>query len=133
MPLKPTVSFVVPVKTVSESNHREHWRSRADRAKAQRSGALERALSAVGGLELSLPVVVRLTRYGVKTLDDDNLAGALKGVRDGIAEWLGVDDGDRSRVQYLVEQITSPRELTGVEVEVFARCVVDTRIRRVKK
>lgn len=43
---------------------------------------------------MSLPCVVRLTRLSPGTLDDDNLRGALKAVRDGVADRLGVDDRD---------------------------------------
>ena len=41
----------------------------------------------------ALPCVVLLVRVGPSNgLDDDNLRGAGKGVRDQIAAWLGVDD-----------------------------------------
>jgi hypothetical protein len=37
-------------------------------------------------------LVVKLTRVAPRALDDDNLRGALKSVRDGLASWLKVDD-----------------------------------------
>ena len=37
---------------------------------------------------------MRLTRIGPRRLDSDNLAAALKHVRDGVADALGMDDGD---------------------------------------
>lgn len=40
-------------------------------------------------------LVVTMTAYLPRYLDDDNLAGALKPVRDELADWMGVDDGDR--------------------------------------
>lgn len=52
----------------------------------------------------SLPCVVLMTRVGPSNgLDDDNLHGALKGVRDQIAAWLGIDDRDK-RVKWICEQ-----------------------------
>lgn len=39
------------------------------------------------------PLVVTITRVGPSKLDDDNLQGACKYVRDQIAELVGVDDG----------------------------------------
>ena len=39
-----------------------------------------------------LPCVVTLTRMSPRLLDDDNLRQAMKATRDGIADWLGVDD-----------------------------------------
>ena len=47
-------------------------------------------------------------------LDDDNLSGSLKGVRDAVAAWLGVDDRDRTRVRYVYEQQRAP---WGVGIE----------------
>ena len=46
-------------------------------------------------------VVVSLVRYGRRKLDDDNLAGSFKPLRDAIASSLGIDDGDpRMRWEY---------------------------------
>jgi hypothetical protein len=36
---------------------------------------------------------IGMTRIGQKKLDDDNVRGALKAIRDGIADALGTDDG----------------------------------------
>jgi hypothetical protein len=47
--------------------------------------------------------VVLLTRVAPRALDDDNLAHALKAVRDGVAKGLGIDDRD-SRVRYVLDQ-----------------------------
>lgn len=79
------------IATVSLANMREHWRSRAARAKSQRQSAyiLTAALKS-----LILPATIRLVRVSPRLLDDDNLRGALKSVRDGIADRLGVDDRD---------------------------------------
>lgn len=46
---------------------------------------------------------VSLIRCGNKTLDSDNLLGALKALRDTIARTLGVDDGDE-RVRWCYGQ-----------------------------
>jgi hypothetical protein len=50
-----------------------------------------------------LPVDVHLTRYASRALDSDNLVGSMKHVRDAVAHWLGIDDGD-PRVSYQVGQ-----------------------------
>ncbi len=83
---------VVPVRTVSESNDRVHWRTRAKRVARQRFATLLvlRASKATP----RLPLVVTLTRIAPRLLDDDNLRGALKGIRDQTAAWLSVDDRD---------------------------------------
>ncbi len=82
----------LPIKTISETNAREHWTKRHRRRALQRSTTTlvtRQVLSKV-----SLPVVVRLERVSPGILDDDNLRGALKACRDGIADALGVNDGD---------------------------------------
>lgn len=54
-------------------------------------------------------------------MDDDNLAGGCKPLRDAIAESLGVDDGD-PRVEWEVEQVqTRGREFVLVRVEDFPK------------
>jgi hypothetical protein len=53
--------------------------------------------------EVALPVVVTLTRIAPRRLDGDNCAGGLKHWRDGIADWLGIDDAD-PRVSWRYEQ-----------------------------
>jgi hypothetical protein len=83
----------LPIRTQSETNMREHWTKRHRRRAGQRTPT---ALAmAVIGREYELPVVVRLTRIAPRQLDDDNLRGALKAVRDGVADAFGVDDGDK--------------------------------------
>lgn len=79
------------LKTVSESNLHEGWRKRHDRRRIARSATLA-ILSAYA--RPPLPVTVRLVRVAPRTLDSDNLQGSLKAIRDGVADWLGVDDGN---------------------------------------
>lgn len=49
-----------------------------------------------------LPVHVVLNRVGnnKRPMDDDNLRSAFKYVRDAVALWLGVDDGDTDNVTW---------------------------------
>lgn len=48
---------------------------------------------------------ITLTRLAPRSLDTDNLQRALKAIRDGVADALGVDDGDaRLRWRYAQEQ-----------------------------
>jgi hypothetical protein len=78
-------------RTVSEANRREHWAPRAKRTKAHREAAM---LVTRSRLLCPLPIVVTLTRIAPRALDDDNLRGALKATRDGVADAFGVDDRD---------------------------------------
>jgi len=81
--------FAIPVKAVSTANLREHWAKKSKRTASQRSSA--RLCCPRWGAGPIL--VVRLTRVSPRQLDSDNLASALKAVRDGVADWLRIDDG----------------------------------------
>lgn len=85
----------VPVRTVSEANAHEHWRRRQKRALQQRLAVWAYWKAVPRTVEL--PVVVRLTRVAPRAMDSDNAVGALKHVRDEIAELLGVDDGPQEK------------------------------------
>lgn len=66
------------------------------------------------------PCVVVLVRISPRPLDSDNAASALKRVRDGVADALGIDDADQ-RVSWVVEQRRGPAKVRGVIVEVYPR------------
>lgn len=63
-----------------------------------------------------LPCVVTLTRISPRLLDDDNLRPALKAVRDGVADRLGVDDRD-PRVEWRYAQRKGAQKAVEVEME----------------
>ena len=78
-------------------NRREHWRVVAKRAAAEKLATLA-ALSQVGTavraqLRAAPRLAVRFVKTGGRTWDSDNLVAGLKHVRDGLALWLGPDDG----------------------------------------
>lgn len=82
--------LILPIRTVSAMNAREHWRPKAKRVKQERETT---AWMLRGKVCPSIPCTVTLTRMGPSNgLDDDNLASSNKGIRDEIAKWLGVDD-----------------------------------------
>lgn len=97
----------LPVKTVSTLNLREHWAQRARRAKTHRSAAF--AMTSTRAAAMALPVTVTLTRFAPSNgLDDDNLRGALKSVRDGIADAFQLDDRDPRIVWRYAQQRGKP-------------------------
>ena len=65
-----------------------------------------RARGVVEGIgEVGAVLVVKMTRIAPRPLDTDNLAGCFKGIRDGIAAALGVDDSVRvTHVRWVVTQ-----------------------------
>jgi len=87
-----------PLKIESTLNKREHWGARATRAKIHREAGFLCAPR-----EFALPCRITLTRIAPRALDDDNLAGGFKSVRDGIADRLKVNDRD-PRIQWCYSQ-----------------------------
>ena len=98
---KTSVEVTIPVVTVSESNVRDRGKPgslrKLQRVKSHRTVAGYTMRAQIGrSLDVwpaGVPLVVTLTRVGGRKMDDDNLSAALKAVRDGVADWLGVDDG----------------------------------------
>ncbi len=109
----------VPIRTVSEANQRGHWAKRARRASEQRSAA-RMALATQPARTPVGPLCIRLTRIAPKRLDSDNVHGALKAVRGGVADYLGVDDGDSSLTWEVAQQRGKPNEY-AVKIEIWRR------------
>lgn len=108
-----TEHVVVPVRTENPLNgsHR-HWRVKAAARKHQRRAAHLLCPSC------SLPCTVRLVRLSAGTLDDDNLRGALKAIRDGVADRLGVPD-NHPDVRWEYDQERVKRGTYGVRIELL--------------
>ncbi len=90
------------MKLSAGPNSRSHWRTKARIVKDER----ERAFwSLRGSRRPKLPVVVTLTRISRTPMDDDNIRGAFKAVRDGIADAYSLADNDpRISFRYTQEQ-----------------------------
>jgi hypothetical protein len=54
-----------------------------------------------------------------RALDGDNLQSAFKAVRDGVADWLGVDDGHKNLDWQYYQRKDGPK-VYAVEIEVIA-------------
>jgi hypothetical protein len=95
-------------------NTREHWATKANRVRKERAQA--RMFLSRAKPPTAFPITITLSRFCVRELDDDNAVGAMKGVRDEVAAWLGVDDRDK-RVKFIVDQVKCKRADVGVLVE----------------
>lgn len=98
--------IVVPLRTAG-SNAREPWQARHRRVRGERQ-AVAWVLTSVQ--RPSIPCSVLLVRSAPSGpgLDDDNLRAALKGVRDEIADWLGINDRYSAQVRYAYAQVRGP-------------------------
>ncbi len=109
--------FTVPIRLPSLANTRLHWRAMASLKKKQKAAVRV----VMHGLALPPPpLTVTITRVGPGKLDDDNLAGAAKYVRDQIAAAVGVDDGS-PLYTWRYGQRTGRAGEYGVEVEITKR------------
>ena len=52
--------------------------------------------------------VVTMTRIAPRMHDSDNLANAMKGPRDSVAAYLGIDDGNTDRLLFKYQQEPGP-------------------------
>ena len=117
------LTLTLPCVVVSEANRRDHWTVRQRRFKGHADAF--RAATLVFGVDPprciafgTRPLAVTLTRLGGRTLDDDNLRSAFKGLRDEVARWIGLDDGDeRLTWRYGQEQGNA----AGVRIELEVR------------
>jgi len=112
------VEFFLKIKTVSEMNSRSHWATRYRRLKVHNVAAYLGTLNAMRGNRLTSDrFKITLTRIGMRSMDSDNLASSQKGVRDGIAAALRIDDGD-DRLTWVYGQEKGKRADHGVRVEI---------------
>jgi hypothetical protein len=112
------ICVTIPIRTVSEANRRDHWAVRAKRTKQARQTV---GLVMAGSLSFhgrpDFPLVVTLTRIAPRDLDSDNLAISQKGVRDGVADALGIDDRD-PLVAWRYDQRRGKRGQYAVEITI---------------
>ena len=110
------IVVILPVKVVSEMNMRQHWSLKARRTSAQRDAvwlACRQKLRAH-----PLPAVVTLVRIAPRELDDDNLRGAFKGVRDSVTKCLGLIEDRDPRVAWRYEQRRGKPKVYGIEIRI---------------
>lgn len=92
------MKFKFPLRVNSTLNKRQHYLAKWSVSKKHRQAAMLYTANALFGKNIheGAPLTIWITRYGKKELDFDNLAGALKSVRDGIADALGLKSDKES-------------------------------------
>lgn len=91
------LSAVIPLKVETETNFHQHWRIKQKRVH-QQFAAVQYMIPR--HYLPTLPVAVSFVRYGVKSLDTDNLVSAFKHVRDCIAGMYGCGDGPNDPITW---------------------------------
>lgn len=112
------IVVTLPIKIVSSLNLREFWRTRANRNTSHRAAAFIGLRGATKWKPEMVPCTVKLTRIAPRELDGDNLQGGFKSVRDGVADWLGIDDNDkRINWEYAQERGAPKHYAARVEIK----------------
>jgi hypothetical protein len=113
------VAFSFPAITHGvNGKHGHEWAAKECRRDLRR--ATKAAIAWLGEpCPVFLPAIVTITRVGPGAMDSDGVAYAVKGARDEIAAWLGIDDGDE-RVEWRTRGAVGPYE---VRVEIGHRSV----------
>jgi hypothetical protein len=111
------IEVEIDMKVVSMANMRMHWAVKAKLVKSQRQKAFN-ALASVAAPPAP-PCTIVLTRVAPRALDGDNLQSGFKAVRDGVADWLGIDDGSQL-VEWQYRQRPGTVKTYKVEIEVIA-------------
>ncbi len=110
------IEVEMDMRVVSMANLRMHWAVKAKLVKNHRAKTYN-ALASVCAAPTP-PCTIVLTRVAPRRLDGDNLQSGFKAVRDGVADWLGIDDGD-SRLDWQYRQRSAGVKVYRVEVEVI--------------
>lgn len=111
------IAIELPIKTVAGLNAREHYLARSRRVRKER-GVAHLSVKHKHGRP-DLPVIVTMVRLSAGKLDDDNLQGAFKAIRDGIADAYLIADND-PRITWRYDQERCARGKFGVRIEVVA-------------
>lgn len=113
--------FTIPIRLPSLNNARMNWRAMVALKAEQKAATkvfMTDHMNRTGEIIPDMPLLVMLTRIGPQQMDDDNLAGACKYVRDQIATIIGVDDGS-SLYNWQYKQRLG--KVYSVEVEIIPR------------
>ena len=114
----PSFRVMCGIRTVSAANAREHWAVKAKRNKTERTAIRAYFATCPPSLRSTdAQLVVSLCRFGKRLLDDDNLAGSFKAIRDEVAASLGRDDGPKAGIRWVYSQQTAKDYWIEIEVK----------------
>lgn len=114
-----TTTIDIPgMKLGAALNARVHWTRRAARAKKERAivATVLRCQWTPYDEGSGPPTTCTLARIAPRMLDDDNLQGAFKSIRDEVAAFFGVDDGPRGPIAWRYEQRKGQPRQYAVEI-----------------
>ena len=120
--MKKIIDWFAPIHTVSEANCTEHFWKKKKRHDLQKKWIMVLFKKESPRCKVPVPCKIKLTRFGKRKLDSDNLPVSMKYVRDAIADQIfpglaagKADDDERIEWRY-GQQISSE---IGVGIEFF--------------
>ncbi len=111
-----TTTIAIPLKLGAALNARVHWTARAKRSKTERA-IVGAALRHHPFTAEETPSTCTLVRVAPRALDDDNLAGAFKSIRDEVASFFDVDDGPKGPIAWHYAQRKGEPKQYGIEIK----------------
>lgn len=118
--MNPHFQITIPIKLISEANNRDHWTKKSKRSQGVKFFVRSGLMRFKG--QPKFPCIIKLTRIGIRALDDDNLGYSFKAIRDTVADFLlpgnamGRADSDpRITWQYAQEK----SKIQGVRIEIW--------------
>lgn len=121
--LRRPLELTLPIKVVSEANMREHHMAKANRAARQREDVGLVIKPHAYRLRGMFPLLVTLTRVGAGTLDDDNLQGAFKAVRDSVTKAVGLKSDADPSISFRYAQKKCKPGKFGIEIRIETRTI----------
>jgi hypothetical protein len=113
------LTWLVPIKTVSELNCTQNWIMKHKRHKRQKLFVTLILRDSIK--RVSLPCQIKLTRIAPRKLDFDNLVASQKWVVDSVCDLLipglraGRADGDE-RISVAYAQEVGPSQMVRIEI-----------------
>ncbi len=121
-PSSPVAEATLHIRVRAKGNNRRGWRALWNEAMRQREMARD-ALAYNNEVPDCEEYTIHLIRRSFGKMDDDNLRDCLKAVRDGVADWLGIDDGDpRLNFVYSQEKVERGRHEVVIRIYDTRRC-----------
>lgn len=112
----------IEMAVTSEDNANQSWQTKYRRHNRQKY-LVTRWLK---DYKLPQDAAIRITRFGARKMDEDNLSSSVKYVKDAVANMIfpglapGRADGSKTLYWYY-HQVTGPKQPKGVKIEIFSK------------
>jgi hypothetical protein len=113
------IDLKINITGLNKSNRYQHWGKSSTIANRQRNlAAIVVANNRVlGKISSHSPrFIISFIRSGKRLLDNDNLIGGLKHIRDGVCDAIGINDGS-DKIEFRYTQRKEPFYKLRIEID----------------